>query len=108
MNYTTVEGDRKNSTVYAHNGYLYTRKRAGLNHISLRCKYYKPENGDCKGTGKIDRATDTFEVTSEHTSHQADGNALGILQMKSALKRQAEESSSTCIRDIHNKLQLFI
>ena len=95
MNYETIEGKRKGSVVYVHNGYLYGFFRTYKNHVRVRCLEWRRK---CKAFGKI--VGDQFIVQGEHTNHES-AMCKEVLSLKATLKHKAE-TSCTSLRELFN------
>ena len=105
MNYTIVDGARKDAKLYLHNSYLYTVHRSSTAVISLRCRYYSKPEGllqPCKARAKIDRTTDVLQINGVHTC-SPNATESQLLKMKTTLKRKAEVSPSS-LRDIFDEV----
>ena len=100
MNYTILQGKRKHSKIYCHEGYTYS-KVTESDILKVRCRDYAKSK--CKGKGYISHANE-FVVTFEH-NHDRDDLSMEKLKFVDELKTSVK-SSTECTKNIYNAVAI--
>ena len=96
VNYTKMEGSRKNSIVYVCDNYIYAKDKLYKNSLQLRCVQ---RTIGCRGYAVM--IDDVVTMTHEH-NHHSSAEAIETRKLKSELKRakhQRMEARPTCSND---------
>ena len=96
-NFEKIEGKRKGSINYVHQGFIYTKNNADSIKTRLRCHRWRD---GCKGTAFIQE--NTFHVNI-NCSHEPEMSEVKKRKVESEIKNAAG-STCTPLRQIYNKL----
>ena len=95
-----IEGEKRGSKLWVHNGKGYVKERETPNTLFLRCRQFKKDS--CKGRAVIRTEVDLIVIKYEHSDDCSDSSEVfDIIELKSDLKRKAE-NSSTSLRQLFN------
>ena len=98
-NFRVTEGEKRGSTLWIYDGKGYIKDRELNDQIFLRCRRFK---SDCEGRAKIVLAENMLNITTAHSDQCTDtAEVFSIIELKSTLKRQAENTTSS-IRQLFN------
>ena len=100
MEYSLVEGKKLNSNNYQCEGVRYVKCRDCETTIYLKCALFRTNS--CLSIGKIDKITNLLEVTRVHNHDSNSHNCKKIL-ISNAIKRKAEISTGTSLRELFNE-----
>ena len=96
-NFEKIEGKRKGSINYVHQGFIYTKNNADSIKTRLRCHRWRD---GCKGTAFIQE--NTFHVNI-NCSHEPEMSEVKKRKVESEIKNAAG-STCTPLRQIYDKL----
>ena len=97
--YKLIEGLRKGSQLCVSNSYLYVKDMDKNNHRYMKCAEFRK---GCPGRASLNLETGEFSDTTAHDRHQVTDEHVEILQLKTSLKRKAENSERT-LREIFDE-----
>ena len=87
-----IEGEKRGSKVWVHNGKGYVKDRDTSSRLFLRCRQLKKEN--CKGRAVIETDLNMIFIKNVHSDDCSDSiEGFEIIKLKSGLKRNAERST---------------
>ena len=99
-NFFQIEGEKRGSKLWVHNGKGYVKERETPSSLFLRCRQFKKDN--CKGRAVIRADVDLMSIKNEHCDDCSDSAEIfEIIDLKSNLKRKAEKTS-TSLRQLFN------